>query len=200
MTPREFIEGLATVTGLDAAELRTVDKSISDAGMRGKNVGRAIHEVTVIEGLRVLLGSLGAKRKLYASEYVDRIESSKLAYHLDSEDVQQGGGESSQGFEDLVARAQSGAQLIDVLSSVCAQLVSDRPSLLSGNNISLELRLEVDTRGRVTLSQVDAWWRRCGLLVWEIDRDLAKGTGDAQQLGRVTHQTLAWIGQNTVKG
>lgn len=75
MRATEFIEELASQTGIDVTELQTVDKALVERGLRRKARGRAVPDVTTQEGLRLLLGVTGARRLTLAAEYVEAVQA-----------------------------------------------------------------------------------------------------------------------------
>ena len=61
MHAQEFNVNLAAITGFEETQVRTADRVLSDAGLRTKAVGRSLPDVTLGEGVRLLMALCAAK-------------------------------------------------------------------------------------------------------------------------------------------
>ena len=78
MNAAQFIPAFATILGVSEREMRTVDRALSDAGLREKSSGRSYPEVTRSEAVRLLLGYCGSTKLTEAAEAAREAELARV--------------------------------------------------------------------------------------------------------------------------
>ena len=78
MNAAQFIPAFATILGVSEKEMRTVDRALSDAGLREKSSGRSYPEVTRSEAVRLLLGYCGSTKLTEAAEAAREAELARV--------------------------------------------------------------------------------------------------------------------------
>lgn len=75
MTPTDFVAGLADVMGVEQTELATVDRALAKRGLRQIARGRFRPDVTLSEGLQIVMAWAGARNLTMAAEEVERLKN-----------------------------------------------------------------------------------------------------------------------------
>ncbi|MEW9919366.1 hypothetical protein AB2B41_07110 [Marimonas sp. MJW-29] len=81
MISTEFIAGLADIMGVERTELATVDRALAKRGMRRISRGRFRPDITLEEGLSIVLGWAGTRNLTLAADEVERLQ--KYALHVE---------------------------------------------------------------------------------------------------------------------
>lgn len=140
MTPVEFVAGLAEVMSVEQTGIVTVDRVLAKAGLRKIARGKFRPDITLTEGLQVMLAWAGSHNLTHAVRELERLQT--LFYFCD---------ESSQTVDadfikifGIPSSGLSGTSLFDILSLATR-------SLGAGGYPAKNLNVVVEKQGGVSL-------------------------------------------------
>lgn len=74
MTSKDFVSGLAGIMGVEKTELATVDRALAKAGLREVARGRYRPDITLHEGLKIVLAWAGGRKLTEGADEIDRLK------------------------------------------------------------------------------------------------------------------------------
>lgn len=184
MHAAQFVNELAVIIGKDAAWLRVIDRSLSEAGLRKKGRGKTLPNVCTEEGVRLLLAVLGGRVAIRSAENARDLSWFELHVHQTANDL------------SLLAEAiaipvpQLGSMSLEqILCLICSRLAIgeiSRNDLIElkveqGSLVTIEMKLG-DIKGEVSFSGVTT----------------PAGSNNFREHRVVNQNVLRWIGENTV--
>lgn len=185
MNAAQFIPAFAAALGVPETELRTVDRALTEAGLREKSVGRSRPEVTRAEAVRLLIGYCRSTKLTEAAEVVRDLSEFK-------------GQEQGQADETFCRAAfrftpndAMRMNLVNAIERLCGWLASaDAP------DEHCYVGLEIPASGQVTLQAFDRDARKEAEIAFVGAYDLV-GEPGVETVRIVRRRALRWIGENT---
>lgn len=186
ITPRENLDRMSEVLGVEMSELRTVDKYLADAGLRRKGVGRAPVQMTRTEMLRLLIGVMGAPVKSKPVEYVRDVSGFHAMTPLRPEF---GSLSELPVLTGLTASDIEKMPLLDTLTRICSHIADNWP------DVAGHIWFRINRSGGAFIQIHGGRDEACQLRI-EIPYTGARDPqyGDMAQSATVSQHTLGWIG------
>lgn len=196
MNAAQFIPAAAAVFGIAETELRTVDRALSDAGLREKAVGRNYPDVTRTEAVRLLLGVCAAPRLTDAGRIVSEVETSIRNVVTDVERFTGQIPHPTETDDDFCfasfrfTRKEAVAMtIVQAIERVCGWLASaDAPNWV--------VEVEISVGGTVAIQARD-WDDDRRAVIYFTGAMSFNGYPGIETVRHVRKHVLRWIGANT---
>lgn len=196
MHAQEFNVNLARITGFDETQVRTVDRALADAGLRQKASGRNLPDITLVEGVTLLLALCGAMKLTSSDQLATTYRSFAANSPFSLTGVSVNRMEEDQlpddfmkkhfGFDKAALFGPERLNLIGAVSILCRHLAHEY-------NGEAYVGVEVQIGSFVSI-QCDTG--RMQMQIHFSGVMDAAGIPGVETLRRIRPEVLAWIGRN----
>lgn len=143
MKAPEFVERLAEVLGEPAPMVRAIDRALAEADLRAKGRGTNAPDMSVRDGLTILLGVLGARTASRADEDVK--DMARFQFLVHGAIIEHGTLDALPSAVGMALSEIEGQPIIDVLSRIASHLAE------TGEGWGADVWLEVEIGGPIAL-------------------------------------------------